>query len=270
MAVDDSLGLVNSNEYLAMFIPFTKSAQVFRILSRQNPGMELINYGPLPLTTSMTLGTIDGGTAAVPAAGVMPARSRNTTSMQFSVPSDLTGSWDNTDMWYLPADQYRDRLFLVKSEFTPGFMRVNVEIPTGTRQQRFQKDRVQIGVGNSFGWGVGEYEMVHIPELKVGYDFVNPMNFPVNTNVRFTYGEYQVTIPQDPNIIFDILTKQRPCHWVSFPVFSSDGSVQTAFKKDYGIQGFPIFDRTQREDAVATYHDILGNVRPELFNTGAS
>ena len=264
--VDDDYGLVNPNEYLTVFIPATKKVMIYRVLARQNPGLEMLNYGCLPLpVTSGGMGTLDGGTATA-TSGIIPSRAVTSRAIQFAPPGDVVGSQDSTDMWYLD-ETYRDRIFHVHTYITPAWLRIAVEIPTGTKQQKFQKDRVQVGVSNSFGWATGHLETVHIPALKYGYDFGNEMNIALYTLTKFIYAEYQIAIPTDPDLIFDIITQARPSHWVTLPVFTNDSSMQTAFTKNYNFQGFPMYDKTQRQKAVQEYSQIIATIDSRVADT---
>jgi hypothetical protein len=264
--VDDEYGLVKTNEYLTMFIPATKKVMIYRVLSRQNPGLEMLNYGPIPLpVTSGAMGTLDGGTTTA-TSGVIPSRGVTTRPIQFAPPSDVVGSFDSSDMWYMD-ETYRDRIFHLNMYITPAWTRVAVEIPTGTKQQKFQKDRVQVGVSNSFGWASGKIETVHIPALRYGYDFGNEMNINCYTSVKFIYGEYQIAIPTDPDLVFDIITQARPSHWVTLPVFTNDSSMQTAFQKNYNFQGFPIYDKTQRQAAISEYSQLIATIDSRVADT---
>ena len=268
--VDDEYGLVNPNEYLTVFMPATKKVMIYHVLARQNPGMEVINYGAIPLpTTSGAMGTLDGGTATA-TSGVIPSRAITTRPVQFPPPSDVVGSFDSSDMWYMD-ETYRDRIFHLNIYATPAWLRMAVEIPTGTKQQKFQKDRAQVGISNSFGWSTGHIETIHIPALRYGYDFGNEMNINLYTSLKFVYGEYQIAIPTDPDLIFDIVTQQRQSHWVTLPVFTNDSSIQSALQKNYNFQGFPMFDRTQRQKAIAEYTQIIPNIDSRVADmTGAN
>lgn len=73
-----------------------------------------------------------------------------------------------------------------------------------------------------------------------------------------------ISIPTDPNLIFEILTQQRPSHWITLPINNYDGSIVSALKGDYGFEGFPIFDKSQRAQAVAKYTEIVKTIHPEV------
>lgn len=261
----DRKGLVNANEHLVMFVPATKRAFIFRVIARNNPGSEVLNYGALPISSGESMSSYDGGAVAVPADGVMPARGYTSTgsSLAFDAPSDVTGTYDSTDMWYLPED-YRERLFHVNTHITPSWLRVGVQIPKGTSQMRFQRDRTIVGVDKSYGFGRGAFETVHIPELRMGYLFGNDTNVRLYTAVKFVYGEYEIGIPTDPNAVYSILSKDVPAHWVTLPVTSYDASIRMAFMKDYGFEGYPLYPKSKKQDALTKYNEEGKKVRSEV------
>jgi hypothetical protein len=274
----DEYGLVNENEYITAFVPATKKAFIFRVLARINAGKEIVNYGTIPSSvtaaTAMASPAATGGAAVgvnEPQAtttwagdGTIGGMSFNTTSFSFPPPGDLSGAFDSTDMWYLKK-QYRTTLFHTIMEVTPSWLQVECEIPKGVMQGRFQNDQgVQIGVGKTFGFSRGGVEMLHFPELHTGYRFGNDVNIDAYTSVKFTYAENRIAIPTDPDLIFSILTQQRQSHWITLPINTYDGSISNAFVGDYGFEGFPIFDSSQRETATSAYQKLTSKIIPEV------
>jgi len=255
VGVVDNLGLVPEGCYLTLFFPPTGKALVFRVKSRANAGREVIDYGPLPLKSGESIPTYEGASTTVPADGVIPARSY-TTGKTFPMP----GAYDETDMWYVPED-YRDRLFHVIQHVTPAFLRVEAQIPLNVSQGRFQKDKVMTGVDRDFGFSRGKLEMIHVPKLRYGYRYGNDTNVDLYTFARFVYGEYIVEIPRNPGLIFDILTRRVPSHWVSMPISVMDRSILTALEDAYGIDGFTVYREDQRAEAMREYESVLRGVR---------
>jgi len=253
--VVDQLGLVIEGEYLTCFIPSTSRAFVFRVKSRVNRRYEELFYGPLPLSAGDTLPTYEGGSVSVPADGVIPARSY-TEGLSFP----MSGAYDEGDMWYLSED-YRDRVFHVLQYVTPGFLRVDVEIPVGVSQGRFQKDKIVTGVDKDFGFSRGFYEIVHLPRIHYGYRYGNDTNIDLYASVRFVYGEYIVEIPRSANLIFDILTRRIPSHWVTMPLNVMDPTVEMSLNTVYGITGFPVYRLDQRDAALKEYESLLRGVK---------
>jgi len=256
MATTDELGLVRPNGYLVVFIPPTDRALVFRVKSRANQGCEVMHYGPLPVRAGETLPTYDGGTATVPENGVLPARSYVSDGRTFP----LSGAYDESDMFYLPADE-GDRLLHAVHTLSPSFLRADVQIPKGTTQGRFQKDRVITGVHTDFGFSRGRLEVVHLPEVHYGFRWGNDTNLDVYTGVTFAYAEYLVEIPRRPETVFDILTGLRPAHWVSLPISTYDKAVQKSLLTAYGFEGFTVYGFDRRDEALAEYERIMGVVR---------
>jgi len=274
----DEYGLVNENEYITAFVPATKKAFIFRVLARVNAGKEVIDYGPIPSTvtaaTALTVPPTTGGGAvgaAEPQAnttwagdGTIGAESYNTTTFSWPPPADLSGTFDTSDMWYLKK-QYRTTLFHTIMEVTPSWLMVECEVPKGVMQGRFQNDQgVQTGMGHTFGWSRGKVEMLHFPELHMGYRFGNDTNFDVYSAIKFTYAENRIAIPTDPDLIFDIITQQRQSHWITLPINTYDGSIVNAFNGNYGFEGFPIYDQSERSVAKDAYAKLANTINPEV------
>ena len=253
--VTDEYGLVLEGEYITVFIPATSRALIFRVKSRVNRGYETIDYGPLPLTAGSTLPTFEGGSASVPADGVIPARAY-TTGLSFP----MDGAYDRDDMWYVPED-YRDRLFHIIQYVTPAFLRIDVQIPTAVTQGRFQKDKIVTGVDKPFGFARGKYEIVQLPKIHYGYRYANQTNINLYTFIKFIYAEYVVETPRNPNLIFDILTRRMLSKWITLPVNVMDTTVERAMIDAYGITGFPLYPIDERDRAVREYSELLREVK---------
>jgi len=253
--VTDEYGLVLEGKYITVFIPATSRALVFRVKSRVNRGYEIINYGPLPLTAGSTLPTFEGGSVSVPADGVIPARAY-TTGISFP----MRGTFDETDMWYVPED-YRDRLFHVKQKITPGFLRVEVQIPVGVGQGRFQKGRVMVGVDKDFGFARGTLEVVHFPKIRYGYRYGNDANVNLRTFIQFVYAEYEVEIPKNASLIFDTLIGKNPSYWITMRINVLDPSIERGLTETYGILGFPFYRVDERDVAIKEYESLLSQCK---------
>lgn len=256
--VVDELGLVKENNLMVVYFPASDRALVFRVVSRANKGREVLNYGPLPLTAGMTLASYDGGVVSVPANGVMPARSYTSRgiSFPFIMPDKIL---DNTDMWFL-SKRYRERIYHVIQQVTPAWLRIDVEIPKGVVQQRFQRTAVPLGVEKDFGFTRGRLEIVHFPELYYGYKYGNDTNLPVYTFVRFIYGEYIVEIPDDPQAIAAALSRRMPAYWITMPVHHWDSSIESALRETYGITGFKVYAGYKWDRMIEEIKSLLPNV----------
>jgi hypothetical protein len=262
MSVIDKDGLVKDNELLVVYMPQSNKAMVYRVISRQNKSFERLDYGTLPTTAGDVLNTLDGGTTSVGTSGELPPRTY-TTGKKFP----MTGCWDENDMWFVPYT-WNDRIFHVKTKITPGFARVGIQIPVGVNQSRFQKERVVGGVDQSkgFGYNFGEIETVHFPEIHYGYTFANDTSVTIRTGVRFLYGEYVVKIPNSASLLFDVLSRNYPAHWVGLPVSTADASITQGLKKTWGFDGFTVYPNQFRDQAIAEYTAILGS--PDVSGKG--
>lgn len=255
--VIDQLGLVLENQFLTVFIPITKRALVFRILSRINKGYEQLCYGSLPLKKDESLPTYDKLTSVVPENGILPARAYTIEGRTF--PAIIPDVYDQTDMWFTPEID-RQYLFHVIHKYTPEWLRVDVQIPKGLVQGRFQGGRVVTGIDKDFGFARGTFEIVHFPEIYYGYRWGNDTNLDVHTFVEFVFGEYQVEIPKDPELIFNILTRKMNSHWVTLPLNVYDKSVEMALIRVYGFEGFLLYRVDQKEIALEDYKRIIPRV----------
>ena len=255
MAVTDKLGLVNDNELLVVYFPCNNKAMVYRVIARQNRNFERWDYGALPTVANQVLNTYDATTQTVGKDGELPARSY-VTNMKFP----LNNVWDSSDMWFVPYT-WNDRVFHVKTEITPGFARMGLQIPLGVNQSRFQKERVVGGVDQStgFGYNFGNIETVHLPEIHYAYTVGNETNVPLKTGVKFTYGEYYVKIPNSASLIFDVLSRNYPAHWIGLPMATVDATVTQGLVKTWGFDGFTVYPNTFRTQALQEYGSILSS-----------
>ncbi len=242
---------VSENELLAVYIPPTNKAFVFRVKSIANAGFEAINYGPIPVAAGTSLSTFAGGAVSVPADGVLPADSF--TSVGISYP--LRGAYDENDMWYLPSDE-RNRLFHVLHYISPSFIRADVQIPKGVSQGRFMK-RVVTGVDKDFGFSRGFIEVIHIPGVHYGYRYANDTNMSVYTFAKFMYREYVVEIPRNPELIFDVLSRRVLVKWYTLPISVVDPAVSSALLDVYGFDGFTVYRADEKQKAVEEYRNVL-------------
>jgi len=260
----DSFGLVEDNSYLTVFIPASQLAIPFRVLARHNRGGEVLNYGALPITAAETWGSYDGGTTTAPADDVIPSRGFTNTAKSFTPPVDMSTVYDSSDMWYIPYD-FRERLFHVKMEVTPSLIRCGVQIPKGQNQQRFQRDRAVLGVDKISGFNRGSLEMIHFPEVRIGYTFGNDTNLDLFNTVKFTYGEYMIGIPGDAELIYNILDKRVPSHWVTLPIATYDSAVKVGLQKDYGIEGFNMYSPEERRYAIEEYQSVIEKINKDIL-----
>jgi hypothetical protein len=257
--VVDELGLVKANNFLALYIPATAKALIFRVKARVNSGCEVLDYGPIPLKTGDTLNSFDVGTVSVPEDGVIPARSY--TPKGYLYPPIISGTWDTTDMWFYPSD-WAERLFHIIAEWTPRLMRVGLELPIGTKQTAFQQERIDLDINSPFGWARGKLEIAQLPALHYGYLFANETSAAFYTHTRFTYAEYIVDIPHDPETIFNIINYRTPAYWITMPIRKTyEAKIETALKEAYGYEGFPIYGVDQHSMAIAEYKKILEGVK---------
>jgi hypothetical protein len=263
--VVDELGLVVEGGYLTLFFPATESAIVYRVKSRVNRGYEVFDYGPLPITAGTPVPTYGGITISVPADGVLPPLSYTDDVSFPAIPgTTLENVKEKSDIWYLSEDD-RDRLFHVKTIIHPQVIRIDVRVPTGVQQARFQSGRAIVGVNTVMGFSRGSLELVRIPALRYGMRFGNDTGFYLKTFVRFVYAEYVVEIPRSPELIFDVLTRRVPSHWLTMPVTHMDALIKDALTKTYGFTephwGFKLYRHDERDKAIREYSEVLRKLK---------
>ena len=242
------------NSLLVVYFPGNNRALVYRLKCRWNSIYTRLDYGPLPIPKGATLPTLTGGTATVPADGVLPALAV-AGPLTFPAPTGYS-AYDPTDMWYLPAD-YKDRIFYIEARFKPAWLRIELQMPPLVRQVRFQRDRVVLGAEKLWGFARGRVTTVAIPEVRQAFIVANDSNLNVYTKVTFEYGEYIVEIPRDPQVIYEAVVLKRGVHWVTLPVTLVDTNVVNALKKVYGIEGFPVYPPYKRSEALREYAELI-------------
>lgn len=251
--VTDDYGLVNNNEHLTVYFPYNNKAMVFRVVSRYNAGFEKYWYGNLPLAASTVLSTYDGSSATVAAYGRLNARAY-VTGLKFA----NSDTWDTTDQWFVPYT-WNNRIFHSKLHVTPSFLRLGVQIPSNVNQQRFQREEVVGGADlmNGVGYTHGDLELIHFPEVHYGYVVGNDTNLAIDVRCSFTYGEYIVEVPSNPEVIFGILQKLAPSYWFTMPMTSSDQTMTQGLKKTWGFDGFTLYPLQKKAQAIEDYRSIL-------------
>lgn len=266
ISVVDKNGLVKDGGYLVLLNPVAQTsgrvrtpimqrytkAMVFKVLSRQNTFGESYTTN-LPTTPLTVFRSYDSGTHVASANGCLPEYSYTSPAgIQFPMP----GVENPDNMWDLD-NTYYDRLFHTYLNVYPGFVRVGVDMPTGLNQARFQRTKKSVGIGTDIGWRYGFNEFVNIPEVDSSYQFGNTTNVELVPTCKFTYAEYIVGIPADPDVIFRVLTGKEPAHRVAMPITTYDSAVSQGFIRTYGADGFKIYPSNQYAPAIEDYSAVI-------------
>lgn len=259
----DEYGLVRQGQYLVAYIPATETALVFRVVARWNTDFVKFDYGPIPVTTSTGAGLYSGGASAFPATGIFTAGTYTLNGIQFPYQSssayNLMGqTYDPNDLWYMNKDN-SDRIYQILAYFSPSWLRVSLQIPTGTNQTAFEKTTVPTGITSSLGYKRGFMETIQIPYIHYGWLFGNDTNLSVFTMARFVYAEDVVEIPSQPETIFNVLSGNVPAHWITLPITNFSSGIARAFSNVYAndFQGFKVYPATERSKAIADYQQTL-------------
>ncbi len=266
--VIDRKGLVKDGKYIVVFNPVVQAgrdavnprltvrynkAMVFRVLTRHNSQGETY-VRDFPTTSTTTFRSYDAGASPVATAdGCLPGRAyTGSNGLQFALP----GTEDLQDMWRTDQNYY-DRLFHVRLGVTPGFVRVGIDMPTGTNQAGFQRTKKMVGIGTDFGWRYGKTEGVAFPEIDISYQFGNTTNAELRPTCEFTYAEYIVGIPSDAEMIFRVLTGREPSHQINLPITTYDAAINQGLLRTYGTDGFPVYPPTYVSNAIEEYQRII-------------
>lgn len=261
----DGQGLVPDNTYMVLYIPETQKALVHRVINRMNTLGTNLEYGALPLRAGENMPTYDGSSTTVPADGVIPARSysRNGAGLRFPLPN----AWDVNDMFYTP-DDYRETMLHAIVDVHPSLVRLDLQIPTGADQGKFQRSNVSMGIDNLMSpLPRGRIETAFIPEVAYAFMVGNDTNVDFYTGARFTYGEYRIEGIKNPYTVFDILSGGRPASWLTMPITYYSNQLQQGLRNAYGYEGFPVHPRDARDreetraQIIAEYSKIIAGVR---------
>jgi len=193
----DKYGLVRNGGVLAIYFPYKNAILPLRVVYRENEGFEHFLYGPLPISFS----GYD--------AGVLPAGQRveGITFPYTMLPAEMA-----TDMFYYTE---AGRVIHAHLYFSPIMLRVNVEIPVARKMYSYL-GKVTQDLAYDFGWFRGKKEMVFLPKIHIGWDFYNPTNLDLRTNLTIVFGEYRVELVFDPEAIYGVVTRRYPAHYVTF------------------------------------------------------
>jgi hypothetical protein len=235
----DELGLVKDNYYMAVYIPPTNKAFVFWVKGRVNSGYEILHYGPLPLVSGLQCTGYTGNNLTVPATGVLPPANYCSPTPPLPPPPQLMPVPTNTNqanfMFYFDKS---DKLFQLRMFIKPRWVRAELQVPPGVEQ--VQINGYYEGVSKPGGWARGYLDFIVFPGLTYGFVFGNDMVFGVLTGLDIIYGEYNVNLVTDLDVVYNVLTHQLPSAWFVFPVTHVDTTVNNEWVKYYGFTGFTV------------------------------
>ena len=247
---------LKANDYLAVTIPATQSAMVFRVKIPVNPE-PIFHYGAIPVPATGSLAGYDASSVSCVAAGVIPGRAYTAVGSGYAMA--LTSAYDASDMWYTNED-YRDRIFYIVAKTTPSFLQLGIEFPKGVQQYRFQRDNVMTGVGTNWGFSRGMIETVQFPDIHQSLRVGNDSNLAVYTGLQYQYNELIIETPRDPLTIYNILAGRIPSYRVDMPIQVQDPSIPINLQKVYGYTGFDMSLLSAPTEAVKAYTATLGGV----------
>ena len=264
--VTDADGLTLPNRFLNLFIPATNTSVILYVKNRRNPNYDLMNYGPLPTTSSSQFSNYSGlaggsgggsspsGNGQMPASAWIKGINFPSQASLASVSFNASGTfpYGTSDIWY---SQNQNRIFEVAQAITPRWIRIGIDIPVAQSQQSLQ-DTVTGGVDQDFGWHRGWSYAVHLPWIHYGYDYGNDTNLPIYTRVFFRYAEQVVSLITDPALIFEIInSKRNDVNYVQMPIVQNQSTIAQALQQSYGFPtttpGYPVYPDTPKGRAAA-------------------
>jgi len=253
MTVLDKHGFVKEGEHVIMLFPPYDSFIPFRVKSIANKEAEYLNYGPVPYTfTGYPEGVIPG---------------RNVTEgftfkdITKRLPPELA-----PDMFYHDKAY---KLIHAYINITPHLFRIFREIPVGVKQIVYMElvgfDVAIDSLVALFGYKVGIVEQFFLPDFHINWFIHNATNMDLRTNVMIKYAEYNVEIPRDANLIFNLLMRKIPAYWYTLPITSPRIEFERMFEVRYGfpreVRGFPFYKAYEREKALREIPPILEKLK---------
>lgn len=236
-------------DILLVYLPAYGTVLPFQIEEVVNEPYETIDYGPLPLTTSVAVNYLvtPSGPApsAVPATGVLPPMAYNASPVTFP----LQGAFDPSDMFYFKSPP--NKLIYYRLYVRPRWLRVIPEVPIGTFISKYDNvyfsngGSLAVSVGNfsgiaSTGFHRGYAELVQFPDLHYGFIFVNDSTLTAYTSARIEYYELRVGVPSANDAYLAIRGElYRRVVRVVMPVVAQQSELTNTLLRYYGTTGVP-------------------------------
>jgi len=249
----DENGFVREGEHVLIVFPAYNSVLPLRVKAVVNKNANWWNYGPLPYTFS------DIGVE-----GVVKARSC-TDGFRFK---DRTGRLTGEqagDMFY---HNKPSKLIHAYVDIKPHLFRIYHEIPSGVKQYTYM-EAVTFTTSvdeytSDFGYTTGVVEMFFLPGFHIDWFVANWTNMNLRTNVMIKFAEYEVELPTDPKLIFNLMMRRVPSYWWTLPVTSSrvefDRMFSDIYKFPAEVKGIPLYRSYEEEKALREIPDLIKEV----------
>ena len=193
----DRYGLVKSNGIIAIYFRSVNAILPLKVEFRENEGYEEFTYGPIPISIT---GYEEG---VIPAGQIVEG---------IKFPYNYLPAEQRDDMFYYTEP---NKLIHAKLYFSPIALRIMTEVPLSKKIYSYL-GKVTQDLTLDFGWFRGYKEMMFLPKIHVGWDFYNPTNLDLRTNLKIVYGEYRVSLLMDANMIYKVVTRKYPAYWFTY------------------------------------------------------
>jgi hypothetical protein len=248
----DSDGFVKEGEHVLIVFPLYDSVLPLRVKSIANKHAKWFNYGPVPCTF-----------AGYPK-GVIPGKSVTEGFRFVDITGRLTGEQAG-DMFYHTKPH---KLIHAYIDIRPHLFRIYQEIPTGAKQMVYMEavtHTTEVDAPTSdFGYTTGVKEQFFLPDFHIDWFLYNGTNMALRTNVMIKYAEYNVEIPRDTSLIFDMMMRRVPAYWWTLPITTDRAEFRRMFEERYrfprGQCGVPFYRAYERDRALREISALLAGV----------
>jgi hypothetical protein len=249
----DSDGFLKEGEHILVVWPIYDTILPLRVKSIANKHAKFFNYGPVPFTFS-----------GYPK-GVIPGKSVAGPFRFIDITGRLTGEYAG-DMFY---HNKAYKLIHAYVDIRPHLFRIYQEIPSGAKQYIYMEavtHTTDVDVATSdFGYFTGVKEMLFFPDFHIDWYLYNGTNLPLRTYVSIKYAEYNVEIPRDPALVFDMMMRRYPAYWYTMPITTDRKEFRRMFTERYGFPedrpGIPFYRAYEKPVALREIPEILKGVK---------
>ena len=244
----------------------------FKVIDVTNMPYDEVDYSPLPITTSTSLGyftpTVPPGAPLVAHhTGVLPPMSYTASPVMFP----LQNTFDPSDMFYFESPN--NKLMVVELLTQPRYLRVMPEIPAGNIVASYDNvvfnigGSIQVNVGNftglaSTGFKRGYSVVAQLPKVHYGYLFGNDTSFTVYTSGKVRYYDLRVAAPSSTEVLDAFKGRMKDVEFVSLPMPTVQSVVTNVLNSYYGTTGVPFsaVNQAQIANFIKPLADKIGGV----------
>ena len=240
---------IEPGSLLIVGLPSYGTLLPFKVVDVTNMPYDEINYSPLPISTSTSLGYFTptvppGAPLAAPYNGVLVPMSYTSSPIMFP----LQNSFDPSDMFYFESPN--NKLMVVEIYTHPKFLRVMPEIPAGNIVASYENTIFNVGgslvvnVGNftgyaSTGFKRGYSLVVQLPKIHYGYLIGNDTSQTVVTSGTIRYYDLRVSAPSSSEVLDAFKGRNRNVNFISVPMPTVNTIVSNVLDNYYGTTGIP-------------------------------